>query len=91
VHEESHSLDFHDIALPNFLDHSHVFPMCSQPSISLGYSLDVPVDNPKICDSNVDLGHQDNEFNVLGGNVHNFLSLGYFTGYNASLDPYCIS
>jgi len=27
---------------------------------------------------------------VLGGNVDDYLSLGYFSGYNASLDPYCI-
>jgi len=26
----------------------------------------------------------------LGGNIDNFLSLGYFHGYNASLNPYCI-
>ena len=29
-------------------------------------------------------------FNMLGGNVDNFLSLGYFYGHDASLDPYCI-
>ena len=27
-------------------------------------------------------------FNMLGGNVDNFLSLGYFSGFNASLDSY---
>ena len=64
--------------------------MCSQPSISSEYSLEVPIDNPKICDSKVDLGHAGKMFNMLGGNVDNFLSLGYFWGYDASLGPYCI-
>ena len=58
--------------------------------ISPEYSLDAPIDNPKICDSNVDLGHAGEMFNMLGGNVDNFLSLGYFCGYDASLDPYYI-
>ena len=30
----------------------------------------------------------DRMFNMLGGNVDDFLSLAYFSGYNASLDPY---
>jgi len=38
----------------------------------------------------VELGYDDNMFNMLGGNVDSFLSLGYFCGYDASLDPYCI-
>jgi len=54
------------------------------------YSLDVPIDNPKICDSNIGLGHEDNEFNVLGGNVDDYASLGYFRGYNPSIDPYYV-
>jgi len=29
-------------------------------------------------------------FSMLGGNVDNFVSLGYFSGYNVSLDLYCI-
>jgi len=29
-------------------------------------------------------------FTVLDRNVANFLSLGYFSGYNVSLDPYCL-
>ena len=49
----------------------------------------MPVDNLKINDSNVDLGHEDNEFNVLGGNVDDYLSLGNFRGYDPSIDPYC--
>jgi len=61
---------------------SHVSPMCSQPSISPKCSLDAPIDNPKICDSNVGLGHENNEFNVLGGNVDDYLSLSYLRGYD---------
>ena len=89
MHEESPSLGFHDIALPNSLDHSHVSPKYSQPSISLQYSLDAPIGNPKICESKVDLGHAGKTFTMLSGNVDNFLSLGYFCGYDASLDLYC--
>ena len=44
----------------------------------------------KICDSHVELGYEDNMFNMLGGNVDNCLSLGYLSGYDASLNPYCI-
>jgi len=29
-------------------------------------------------------------FHILGGNVENFESLGYSSGYDAALDPYCI-
>jgi len=83
VHEESPSLGFHDIVLPNPLDHSHVSPTCLQHFISPEYSLDAPIDNHKICDSNVELGHDDNEFNVLGGSINDFRSLGYFSWYNA--------
>jgi len=90
LHEESPSLGFDDCVFPNPLDHSHVSPMYLQPSPSSEYDIAVPVDNPKICDSNVNLGHEDNELNMLGGNIDNCLSLGYFSGYNASLDPYCI-
>ena len=28
---------------------------------------------------------------MFGENVDNFLSLGYFSGYNASIDPYRVS
>ena len=90
VHEESHSLCLHDIVLPNPLDHSHVSTMCSQPFISPEYSLDGPIDDHKIFDSNVDLGHKDNDFNVLSGNVDDYLSLGYLRGYDHSIDPYYI-
>jgi len=89
VHEEYSCLCF-NYAFPNPLDHTHVSPMFSQPSISPKYSLDASSDDPNICDFNVDLGSVDHMFNMLGGNVDNFLSLGYFCGYDASLDPYCI-
>jgi len=90
VHKESPNLDFHDIVLPNPLYHYNVSLTCSQPFISLEYSLNVPVDNPKICDSNVDLGHKDNEFNLLGGNVDDYLPRGYLRGYDPSIDPYYV-
>jgi len=90
MHEESPSLSFDDSVIPNPRDHSHVSPMCSLPSVSPEYSLDAPTDNIKIFDSNVDLGHEVKMFNMLGENVDNFLSLGYFCGYDASLDPCCM-
>ena len=68
-----------------------IFPMCSQPSSSPELDFDVPIDNFEICDSNVDLDHENNMLNVLGGNNENFEPLGYFSGYDASLDPYCIN
>jgi len=49
----------------------------------------MPIDNPIICYANNDLGNEDNMLNMLAGNVDNFLSLGYFNGYDASLDSYC--
>jgi len=91
VCEESPSLAFDDSVIPNILEHSYVSPTCSQPSILPDCSLDVLVDNPKVCDSDVNLGHEDNEFNVLGGNVDDYLSLGYLRGYDPSIDPYCRS
>ena len=63
--------------------------MCSPPSSSPKYYLDVPIDNCEICDSNVDLGYEDNTLNMLGGILDNFLSLGYFSGCDAS-NPYYI-
>ena len=47
-----------------------------------------PIDNPMICDANVDLSYKDNMFNMFGGNIDNFMSLGYFNGHNAFVDPY---
>ena len=43
-----------------------------------------------ICDSNADFGYEYNMFDMLSGKVDNFLSLGYFSGYDASLDSFCI-
>jgi len=51
----------------------------------------VPIDNLEICDFNVDMGHENNLFNVLGGNNDNFESLGNFSGYDVVLDPYCMN
>ena len=90
MHEKSSSLAFDNIALPNPLDHTYVSPTCSQPFIFPEYSLDAPIDNPKICDSNVSLGHEVKMFSMLDGNVDNFLSLGCVCRYDAFLDPHCI-
>ena len=89
MHEESTSLGCNN-DLPNPLDHFYISPMCSLPSIFPEYSLDAPVDNPKICDSNVDLGYEDDLFNVLGGNDNDYASLGYFRGCDPSIDPYYV-
>ena len=64
--------------------------MCSQPSFFPKHSFDVPNNISKLCDSNIDLGHENNLFNMLEGSDENFVSLGYFSGYDAALDPYCI-
>ena len=45
----------------------------------------MPIDNFEICDSNVNLGNENNVLNVLGGNVKTFESLGIFSGYDAAL------
>jgi len=88
MHEESPSLGFDTIGLYNPLDHFHVSPMYLQASSSPKYYIDVPIDNLMICNGNVDLGYEDNMFNMLGENVDNFMSLSYCSGYNVSLDPY---
>ena len=82
VHDWSPPFGFDDNVLPNPLDHFHVSPICSLPSISPEYSLDAAVDNHKICDSNVDLGYEDNTFDVHGEKVDNFISLAYLRGYD---------
>ena len=51
-----------------------IFPKCS---------VDVPSDISTLYDFNVDLGRENNMFNMLGGNVANFGSLGYFSGHDA--------
>jgi len=90
VHEGSPRLGCDDV-IRNFLEHSRVSPMYSQPSFSPELDFDVPIDNFEICDSNVDMGSKDNALNTLDGNVETFESLGYFSGYDATLDPYCIN
>jgi len=40
---------------------------------------------------NVDLGYDDHIFHMLHGNVDHFESLGYLSGYDAALNPYCLS
>ena len=49
------------------------------------------MDNFEIYDFNVGLGNEDKVLNTLGGNVETFESLGNFSGYNATIDPYCIN
>jgi len=44
-----------------------------------------------ICNANIDLDYEDNKFNMLGGNVDDYASLGYFRGSDPSIDPYCLS
>ena len=76
--------------IPNPLDYFHISPMSSQLSASPKYFIDTPTENPMILDSNIDLGCEDNMFSMLGGIAINFGSLGCFSGFNASLDPYCM-
>jgi len=90
MHEKSSSLGFDDTILSNPLDHSHASSFCSLPSHSPEYYIDTRIENLMIFGANVDLGSMNNMFNMLGGNVDNFHSLGYFCGYDASVDPYCI-
>ena len=52
------------------------------------YYLDEPINNSLIFDVNNDLDCEDNKFNMLDANVDNFMSLDYFSGYNASLKSY---
>jgi len=90
MYKEFHTLGSDSIVLPNLLDHSHVSPMHLQPSLSPEYYIDVPSENLMIFYANNDLGYGDNMFSMLGTNVNNFMSLSYFSGYNVSLDPYCM-
>jgi len=89
VHERSPSLVCDDV-IPNSLERSHVSTFCSQPSFFPEYTSNVPFDHFKICDSNVEMGNKDDVLNTLGGNVENFESQGYLSGYDAILDSYCI-
>ena len=91
VHGGSSSLT-HDNVFPNSLEPYHVSTFSSPPSSSSSPELafDMPIANSEICASNVDLGHKSHMLNLLGGNNATFESLGYFRGYDAALDPYCI-
>jgi len=90
LHEGSPSLT-HDNVIPSPLEHSHASSLCSQPSSSSPeLDLDVPNDILKLCEYNIDLGPKNNMFNLLGGNVENFESLGSLCGYDATFDQYCI-
>ena len=64
VHRDFSSLGC-NIVLPNPVDYSHVSSMCTQPSPSPKYYLDVPIDNPMICYANVNLDYEENIFDVL--------------------------
>ena len=50
----------------------------------------MPNNNFELNESNIDLGHESHMLNLLGGNNAIFESLGYFRGYDAALDTYCI-
>jgi len=88
LHEESPSIGSDDSVIPNLLDHFHASPICSLSPPSPEYYTDTPIENPLIFDANVDLGYAVNIINMLGGNANNFVFLGCFSGFNASLDPY---
>ena len=89
AHEGSPGLTY-DNVIPTSLDHFHVSTFSSQPSSSSPkYAFDVPIDNSEICASNVEMGHESHMLNLLGGNNETFESLGYLSGYDAALDPYC--
>ena len=75
VHDDFPSLGFDDRILPNPLNHLPASPLCSLPSLLPEYNMDVPIDNPMICDATMDLGYGDNIFYMLGGNVDGYVSL----------------
>jgi len=72
VHGGSSSLGS-NYAIPNPIEHSHVSLMCSQHSSPPKNCFEASNENPMFSDSNVDLGHEENMFNILGGNVINLL------------------
>ena len=43
-----------------------------------------------ICDVDMDLGYENNMFRMLGGNVDDYVFLGYFRGFDPSIDSYCV-
>ena len=58
VQEGSSSLSYENVLL-NPLKHAHVFIVSSPPtSSSPEYAFDVPIDNSEICESNVEMGHE---------------------------------
>jgi len=59
--------------------------MYLQPSPSRKYYVDVHTDNTVIFDANVDLGYEDNVFDVLGGSIDDYVSVVCFRGYNPPL------
>ena len=66
VHEGSPSFAYENV-IPSSLEHSHVSTLCSPPSSSSPeLDLDVPNDIFKLCESNVNLGHENNMFHMLG-------------------------
>jgi len=64
MHEKSPSLGCANV-FPNPLDRSHFLPLCSLPSPSLEYYLDVLIHNSMICDASGDLGCEENIFCML--------------------------
>ena len=68
VHEEFSSLGCNYV-IPIPTKHSYVSLTGSQPSLSPEYYFEAPIENPMFSDSNVDLGREENMFNMLSGNV----------------------
>jgi len=62
-------LGFDDRVLPNPLDHSHASPIYSLPSLTPKYYINVPISTPMICDATMNLGYEDNLFNIFGRSV----------------------
>jgi len=52
------------------------------------YYIDTLIENSMIFYVDNDLGYEYNLFSMLGGTVDDFMPRGYFSGYNASLNPY---
>ena len=80
------SRHFDDSVLPNPLDYLEASPLFSMPSPSPEYYFDQRTDNPMICDTNVNLGYKKNVLDVIGRNVDDDVSLGYFRGYDPCID-----
>ena len=86
LHEAFPSLSC-DSVLPNPLDRSYTSTLCSQHSPISKYYIEAPIDNSMICDATMDLGYENNMFSMLGVSVDDYVSLGYFKGYDPSIDP----